>query len=209
VLIPFKGKARKSRLSGLLGPPDRCRFAETMLLDVLDACRSAGLIGHSYVVSSDHTVLGAAVKTGANAIAEPSERGVNFAVDWATRKLKEHDEFMVLPSDLPWLRPSELRAALSWKSQFDLLLSPSRHFDGTNLLIFSRQSAIPLSYDSDSFWNHVAGAARKNLSLAVYCGMGVMSDVDSAEDFIGLSRARINTRSASFARKVLATRDSS
>ena len=115
---------------------------------------------------------------------------------------------MVVPSDLPLLAPNEVKTALALKHSFDCVISPSRSFDGTNLLVFSGRAAPTLSYDSDSFWNHVSGAARKGLSLAVYCGEGILSDVDTPEDLRALSRAKRKTQSVEFAREALKKRAS-
>ncbi len=204
IVIPFKAKGRKSRLSRVLTAAERRIFAETMLLDVLAAVRSAGLLSTCFVVSSAHGVLSLAEESGATGLAEPSDQGVNSAVGWAVAKLREVDEFMVVPADLPILRGQDIRNALSLGSLVDRVISPSKSFDGTNLFLFSGKDAVTFSYDSNSFWNHVGGTARGGLSLAVYCGKGVLFDVDSAEDFRALADVRINTPSVAFAKKALA-----
>lgn len=204
VLIPFKARDRKSRLAEVLDQRQRRRFAVTMLLDVLAAFRSSGLLSRCFVVTSDPEVLLLAERSGAAGLDEPEDRGVNGAVEWAISKLKGEERFLVVPSDLPLLRPSEVRKALSMKSDVDCVISPSKAFDGTNLLFFSRKRSIALSYDANSFWKHVARAARRGLSLAVYCGRGVLFDVDSVDDFRALGRVRINTPSVKFAKKALA-----
>jgi 2-phospho-L-lactate guanylyltransferase len=204
VLIPFKAAGPKSRLSTLLSPKQRRKFAQLLLLDVLGACSGAGLLDKCSVISSDRRALSLAEKSGASGLAEPSDKGVNSAVEWGVKIEKEIDEFMVLPSDLPLLRPSELRHALGLRlSGFGLVLSPSQSFDGTNLLIFSRRERIRLSYDSDSFWNHLKEAAKNAPRLAVFNGRGVLFDVDTPADFALLARQRTNSPSAAFARKAL------
>ncbi len=119
--------------------------------------------------------------------------------------VKDENRFMVVPSDLPLLTSRELRIAARLGSQFGCVISPSKSFNGTNLLLFSRKTGLTLSYDSDSFWNHVRGAARNRSTLAVYCGRGVLFDVDSVGDLQELAGARINTRSVEFARKAISS----
>jgi 2-phospho-L-lactate guanylyltransferase (CobY/MobA/RfbA family) len=114
---------------------------------------------------------------------------------------------MVAPSDLPLLRKSEIKTAVSYRSQgVDVVISPSRAFDGTNLLLFSKSRPIDLSYDKDSFWNHVQSSAAKGLRLAVYTGPGFIFDIDSPADLADLAdlaRTRANRGSVSLVRKVL------
>jgi len=204
ILIPFKAAGVKSRLSGLLNEAQRQKFAELLLLDVLCACSVAGLLGKCSVISSNRRVLSLAEKSGATGLSEPSDRGVNSAVELGVKKEKGADEFMVLPSDLPLLGASELSQVLTLRSSgINVVLSPSHTFNGTNLLIFSRFEKIKLSYDSDSFWNHLRDAARRKLRVAVFTGRGALFDVDTPADFALLASLSTNRRSAAFARRSL------
>jgi 2-phospho-L-lactate guanylyltransferase len=175
-----------------------------MLLDVLDAFENAGMLARCYVVTSDQRAVALAHNAGASVIIEPSDRGVNAAVLRGIRKIRE-DQVMVVPSDLPLLRPSEIRKAVSFLKDggLDVVVSPSRAFDGTNLLLMSTPAPFVLSYDQNSFWNHVAGAAAKGLRLAVYTGTGFLIDVDSPDDLRAISRVRTTKRSVVLARRLL------
>lgn len=208
VLIPVKADQGKSRLSRILGPKQRRRLAEIMLGDVLRAFSKAGLLPRCYVVSSNVNILLLARRLGARLIIEPRDEGVNAAVEMGVETLGRDHDFMIVPTDLPLLTPYEVRKALTLKGSFDCVISPSRSFDGTNLLIFSGKAMPALSYDSDSFWNHVGGAARKDLSLAVYCGDGVLSDVDTPEDLRALSHTKRKIPSVEFAKGALKKRAS-
>ncbi len=204
VLIPFKANWQKSRLSPLLTGPQRRLLSESMLLDVLDAFQTAGMLARCSVVTSDRRAADLAEKAGASVAVEPSDRGVNAAVAWGMSKIGMGEDVMVVPSDLPLLRPGEIRKATSLRSQgFDAVVSPSRAFDGTNLLIMSASVPIHLSYDKNSFWNHVAGTAAKGLRLAVYTGIGFLFDVDSPADLEEISKLRRSRRSIALARRLL------
>ena len=202
VLVPFKAARPKSRLSGILSEAARREFAELMLGDVLSALDSAGLLSRCFVISSDRKARSMADSSGAARISQPHDLGVNSAVSWGMERLEDIDEFMVVPADLPTLSRDELELALSIHEQgLAVVIAPSRHFDGTNLLIFPRSSRIRLSYDKNSFWNHVASAARRGTSLAVCCAPGLTFDVDSVDDFKLLARLRTKRASVEFARK--------
>ena len=204
VLIPFKATGAKSRLSPVLSTQSRRELAELMLLDVLDAFAAAGLLRRCFVVSSNGRALSLAEEAGATALEESSDRGVNSAVEWGMEKEAGAEEFMVVPSDLPLLRGSEIRDAYSFRAAgIDVVVSPSRRFDGTNLLLVSRSRPVSLSYDKNSFWNHIGAAAEAGRTLAVNSGMGFLFDVDTPADLVALASLRINRRSVAFARKAL------
>jgi 2-phospho-L-lactate/phosphoenolpyruvate guanylyltransferase len=179
-------------------------LSESMLLDVVDAFQRAGMLAKCNVVTSDERAANLAERAGANVIAEPSDRGVNAAVAWGIKNIGMGVDVMVVPSDLPRLRPGEIRNATLLKSKrLDVVLSPSRAFDGTNLLLMSTPVPFELSYDKNSFWNHVARTAAHGLRLAVYTGIGFLFDVDSPDDLAEISRLRTNRKSIALARRLL------
>jgi 2-phospho-L-lactate guanylyltransferase len=201
--VPFKSTDPKSRLSQVLDIARRKELAEIMLRGVLGAIRSAGLRNDCYLISSGPEAHSLARRSGVTLIPEPSDRGVNAAVSTAMETLRKYESFLVVPSDLALIGRSDIRAALELGSRLDCVISPSKSFDGTNLLLVSRDDGFTLSYDSNSFWNHVGEAARKQLTLAIHCSRGVLFDVDSPEDLRELGRVRINTRVVRFARGVI------
>ncbi len=198
----MKFTGAKSRLAGILSGQERRELTLLLLSGVLGAIRLAGLIGVTRVVSSDRDALGLAVRAGATAVEEPGDEGVNAAVLRGVAHSGSPDAVLVLPSDLPLVRGSEITRLLSMRSKgLDAVIVPSASFDGTNALLFPARRSLPLSYDRDSFWNHLAACARKGLSLGVSSEPGLMFDVDSPEDFRRLARARSDRPAAAFARR--------
>jgi 2-phospho-L-lactate guanylyltransferase len=174
-----------------------------MLGEVLGAVAGTGLGESCYVVTSDLEALEVARSWGMIPVREGVDGGVNAAVRKGMRSTSE-PELMVIPADLPLLSCSELEQAAALKSEgADVVISPSQALDGTNLLLFSRTAAVRLSYDVNSFWSHLEDAAKKDYSLAVYTGKGVIFDVDSASDLRRLAGANANTHSVAFAREAL------
>ena len=203
ILIPVKSRGAKSRLSPLLTYSERRQLAVLMIKDLLDVFKRAKLMQACFVVSPDDEVLSIAESSGAGTVREERDRGVNMAVAQGMKET-ESENVMVIPSDLPFLVPSDVRRLLSLKSSgLNVVLSPSMGFDGTNALLFSRKTPIPLSYDKNSFWAHLESAGSDALSVGIYSGPGVMFDVDSDEDFLALGRAKVKRRSVNFAKKVL------
>ena len=203
VIIPVKSAARKSRLSGLLDRKEREEFARLLLEDVLGSLAGAGLLGRTYVVSPDTRMLALAARAGAVAVRERDDAGVNSAVSLGLGFTGDASSVLVIPADLPLLKPSDL-LGLEVRSQgMDVGIAPSRAFDGTNALVFAKPLRFPLSYDNDSFWNHLSGAARGGLSVGVCTERGLAFDVDSPEDFAALAGSRSKRPSAVFARRAL------
>jgi 2-phospho-L-lactate guanylyltransferase len=174
-----------------------------MLRHVLDAVRRAGLISSCLVVTSSNPVRELAERAGATAVRESSDKGVNAAVVAGLRRTKA-DVMMVMPSDLPLLSESEIRGALGLKSSgMDLVITPSMDFDGTNLLVLSRDKPLALSFDRDSFWNHLNDASRRGYRVAVYSGRGVRFDVDTVDHLKQLATVRPVSRTVLFARRAV------
>jgi 2-phospho-L-lactate/phosphoenolpyruvate guanylyltransferase len=203
VLVPFKSKDPKSRLSKVLSASQRSELAVIMLEGVIDAIRSAGLQKDCYLISSDPEAASVAKGSGISLVPEPSDRGVNAAVSTGIGVLENYESFLVVPSDLALVKATDVRRAMKLGSHLDCMISPSRSFNGTNLLQVSKNIGFTLSYDSNSFWNHVGEAARKGLRLAVLCSNGVLFDVDSPEDLRELSRARSSTPAVRFAKEAV------
>jgi 2-phospho-L-lactate/phosphoenolpyruvate guanylyltransferase len=204
VVVPVKSSGVKSRLSDVLSPPQRTELSELLLTNVLSAVRGANLLSRTYVVSSDRKMLGLAKRLGAKTAPEDSDAGVNQAVLRGLKEARREDDALVIPSDLPTLEPSDLNDVLSLKSAgLGVVVAPSRAFDGTNALMFPVSSRLPLRYDDNSFWNHIAGAARAGLSLGVCTRPGLMFDVDTPEDLSSLASSKGGGQDVRFARRVL------
>lgn len=204
VLIPVKSTRVKSRLAAILSEDERREFARLMLSDVLGAFNRAGLIRHCYVVSSDQSALRQAAGLGARRLKESGDSGVNSAVERGLEETGFPESVLVVPSDLPLLRASDITHVLGLKSSgLGVIIAPSMSFDGTNLLMFPSGSKLRLSYDNDSFWNHVAAGARRRLSMGVCSERGLMFDVDSPDDFRALAHARVRRPSVEFARRTI------
>jgi len=204
ILIPFKRARFKSRLSPVLDAQPRKKFAFLLLDVVLRTIRDAGLGEMCYVVSSDPQAKVHAKDAGASCLIEGQDSGVNGAIRFGVQSMKGCEAFMVIPSDLALLAASDIHHALKLWRKDTLVIAPSSSFNGTNLLIFPRRMTSQLSYDDDSFWNHLAAGARLGLRTVVLTQKGLVFDVDTPIDARELMRLRSNTAAAKFLRKSLA-----
>ena len=204
VIVPVKSAGRKSRLSGFLAKTQREEFAKLLFVDVAGALQGAGLLPTTYVVSPDPAVLALASRLGSRTVAEPGDAGVNSAVAKGLDAISSQSHVLVIPADLPLLRASELRHIVAMASYgVDVGVSPSRAFDGTNALLFRKSSRPALSFDRDSFWNHLSASGKRGFSVGVCTEAGLMFDVDSPDDLRALAKSRSKRMSAEFARRAL------
>ncbi|MDG6920061.1 MAG: 2-phospho-L-lactate guanylyltransferase [Nitrososphaerota archaeon] len=203
VVIPVKSTGVKSRLSAVLSAAQRKELGMLMLEDVLAAVAGAGLSESCFVVSSDRAVLELAARHRAKGVQEEGDSGVNHAVE-AGVMASRAGRVLVLPADLPLLSSADVEAVVSLADRgAEVVLSPSMAFDGTNSLIFSAEAGLRLSYDRDSFWNHLASAASAGLSAAVSARPGVMLDIDSPDDLRRLAASPSAGRAARYSRTVV------
>jgi len=204
ILVPFKGERHKSRLSSVLGAEKRTKLAYLLLDGVLRSVAKAGLRSRCYVVSADPKAGTRAHRLGVQFVREPSASGVNGAVRLGVERLKGRETFVVIPSDLGLLSSSDIKRAIGFCREASVVIAPSSSFNGTNLLLFPKRMAPLLSYDDNSFWNHLAAAAKLGLRTVVLTQRGLVFDVDTPADAEELVRLRVNTAAARFLRKSLA-----
>ena len=201
VLIPVKSSGAKSRLSPVLSRAER-RELETLLLSgVLRAVKGAGLQAAAHVVSSDPGILQLAARWGAGTVREARDQGVNAAVEAGVRALGRPEKVLVIPSDLPLLRPSLLKGVLFLGGLLQVVIAPSASFNGTNALLFRPSDGLALSYDNDSFWNHIRASGEKCLSVGVVSKPGLTFDLDTPADLRSLASFRLYSPAVDFARR--------
>ncbi|MDG7026120.1 MAG: 2-phospho-L-lactate guanylyltransferase [Nitrososphaerota archaeon] len=200
----MKSSGGKSRLAGFLSQAQRDEFSKMLLEDVLDAVAGAGLAASCFVVSSDRGILELAAKRGARGVQEEGDSGVNDAVE-AGARASGAERVLVLPSDLPLMTSADVRAVIALGDEgMDAVVAPSVAFDGTNALLYPAGAGLHLSYDNNSFWNHLASAAGMGLSVGVSTRPGIMLDIDSPADFKGLASSGSASRAARFSRRGMA-----
>jgi 2-phospho-L-lactate guanylyltransferase len=198
VLVPFKGDRYKSRLAPVLDAEQRKQFAYLLLESVLGAIAEAGLRRDSCVISPDPEAWARASRAGVSYLRERADAGVNAAVRRGMRRLANRDSFMVLPSDLALLTAPDIKHAMRMGRDASLVIAPSSSFNGTNLLMFPRRFGRFLSYDDNSFWNHLDAAAGLGLRTTVVTRKALVFDVDTPQDAAEFADLHANTRAGRF-----------
>lgn len=172
-----------------------------MLMDVIDAVSEAGLLSRCFVITSSPRARSISENLGAKVVVERKDLGVNAAIEEGL-KATDSEELVVIPGDLPLLRGAEIKGAVDLKKGgMDVVVTPSAEFDGTNLLVFARSVPMKLSFDRDSFWNHLDYSSGRGYRVAIHAAKGCRFDVDTVGHFRALARIRTRSRAASFARE--------
>ncbi|HQJ62573.1 MAG TPA: 2-phospho-L-lactate guanylyltransferase, partial [Methanothrix soehngenii] len=129
VIIPFKAREGKSRLSSALKPAERRLFAFAMLRDVLAAVFGQG---RTTILSRQEF---RAEELGIDVEILQSELELNDALNSLISHQADLDwpaDILIVMADLPLLREKEIRGILS--CQGDVVLCPGRG-GGTNMIL--------------------------------------------------------------------------
>lgn len=156
-----------------------------MLEEVLSAVSKSEHIHRTVIVSKDELAFSIAKKYNAVQIIDEGESGVNQAVALAERYLIENgfDTSVVLPQDIPLVRPKDIAALLAFqKRPNSVLIVPSRRFDGTNALVRNPVNVMETHYDEDSYKIHLTTGKSRSIPTSFVLIGRIMLDVDDMTD---------------------------
>lgn len=190
-VVPVKAFARaKSRLAGVLPEAERQAFARACFEHVLATLEAHAGIASIMVVSGDPEVLASARARGHLPLKDPSDAvRLNEVVDTALALAEEQGATaaLVLMSDLPLLKPSDLDELLAGNAP--LTLGPDHARAGTNALLVRPPDLMPTCFgDPQSFTLHRARAAALGCDARIVVTPSIAGDVDTAEDYAQLRR---------------------
>lgn len=185
VIIPVKYLSdSKKRLADVLNLEQRSSLTEMMLLDVLEAVIGSKSTSQIVIVSPDENVLKIGRDAGATVLKEQQCNGVNEAVALASEYCirKAEQSTLVLPADIPLLRPENIDDIVELGKRHNVVITPSRQEDGTNALLRRPPDILKTFYDNDSYRNHLLEAEKLKIPTAKYLATEVTLDLDSSED---------------------------
>ncbi|WP_144922859.1 2-phospho-L-lactate guanylyltransferase [Halorubrum salsamenti] len=184
VLVPFSTDRPKSRLSTVLTPDERARFARAMLRDVLDAIDEAG--GEPRVLATGAvdadlpcpaTVDDRSLTDAVNAALDERLGGGGEAGDAAER-------VAVVMADLALATPDALRDLFAAGREAEIAIAPGRG-GGTNAFVASHP-AFRVDYHGASYLDHRRIADDVGASVRVVDSHRLATDVDEPADLAEL-----------------------
>ena len=188
-LVPFAADRPKTRLSGVLSPPERATFARLLLTAVCETLRAAG---------REPTVLSTASLDAEGPELPPSTRVIVDDAPLSTainRQLRAGEidaadpaevdtdaPTLVLMADLPLVRAADIDRLVGTAG--DVVIAPGLG-GGTNALVV-RHSAFRVDYHGASYLDHRRIAADAGLSIDTVDSRRLATDIDEPADLAEL-----------------------
>jgi 2-phospho-L-lactate guanylyltransferase len=185
-IVPVKTLQRgKSRLSGVMSKEERRLLIQTLLSRTLKTLSAIPEVAHTLVVSSDPEALAQARGLGARTLLEEGTPELNLALERAVvvARLYTAECVLVLPADLPLLRPEDIYSLLALADPAPaVVIAPDGQEDGTNALMVNPIGLMAYSYGLDSFEKHCAAALAAGARLEILRTPTLALDLDRPED---------------------------
>ena len=93
------------------------------------------------------------------------------------------ERVVVLPADLPLLSCDDLAALLDTADNYDLVIAPDHHGEGTNALLLPADAGFEPLFGADSFQRHLAQARQLELKTCTLHNRGLGFDLDDWHDW--------------------------
>lgn len=204
ILVPVKNLATaKQRLAALFDQPTRTQLAQAMLHDVLDVLASWQNRPPVSLVTDDPFAVGLARTYAFEVIEDPDNLGETHAIEMATRHCMDRgiESTLVVPGDIPLIRPEELDRILAAAPTAGSVLVPAADGRGSNAIFRRPAGLFPLRFGNDSFKPHLAAARAARKPCVVLSLPGIALDIDNPADLRQLAAAPGETRSQRLVRQ--------
>ena len=192
-VVPLKNLSQaKSRLAPLLSDLERRNLVVAMFGDVLAALQQAKGLSEIFVVAD-----GLADRLGGvSLILEVENRGYDEAVAaaLADSRVAGAEAMLVLPGDLPMVRPGDIEAFIGKfgckESTTGKLvgpavrIAPARDGDGTNALLLTPPGLMTSQFGPGSFARHRAAAEALVSTVEIVAPPGLAFDIDTPQDLL-------------------------
>jgi 2-phospho-L-lactate guanylyltransferase len=178
------GPQAKSRCAPALDAADRQALVAAMLEDMLRAAAGAMGLGPIIVVTPTLELADLARGRGAVTLVEEQPFGLNAAFTAGLRHARAEADVpvLLLPGDLPLVKPAELEMAGRAVASGALVLAASLADGGTGAIGLPSGAETPLMFGPNSFRRHLAAAQALGLPLQRIEGGALGLDIDRPED---------------------------
>ena len=183
VIIPVKS-FHKSKTRLQLSEEKTIKLCKLLLREVIRTVSESGLIDKVIVVTNEVQISDIIEEYGCKKIPDVNEKSVNDAVGLAEPYLIENEftHSIVLPLDVPFFYPEDIKRLLDFSGEKSVVIIPSRHFDGTNALLRTPINSMKPRYDEGSYRFQVESAKNYDVKISVGLIYRLMLDIDNVED---------------------------
>lgn len=187
LIVPAKPfHEAKSRLTGTLSAQERRLLSTYLLKRTLRVAAAAQSFERTVVVSRDPAALSIAARRNALVLRE-KEGGLNAAFTQACKfaAAAGADAALLLPSDLPQLRPDDLRwlAEQFRQRPTSVIIAPSRD-EGTNALMIPLPPPFALAFGVRSSQTHCQRALAAGYDVSIVHRPALRFDLDTPADLL-------------------------
>ncbi|MCK5660194.1 MAG: 2-phospho-L-lactate guanylyltransferase [Methanosarcinales archaeon] len=181
VVIPFKKKGAKSRLSPVLSKFERGVLAVCMLHDVIDALKGSCVSDIDILTTSENIHI-----DGVNVIHDDSG-GLNESLNnYIAQNMQTPDAepILIIMADLPLIRAQHINDIVKHSQNAGIVIAPGTG-GGTNILAIS-DPAYRVNYYGASFLDHINIAQSLGIKAMTYDSLACATDIDEPSDLVEL-----------------------
>jgi 2-phospho-L-lactate guanylyltransferase len=172
-----------------------------MLEDVLEAVSHASGLAGIAIVTVDAQASRLAKSYGARILTADARSGHTAAVAAAARTLAEEGVggMMQLPGDIPLVTSEEITRVLAVHQRPpSFTIVPSHDDYGSNTIVVSPPTAVPLTFGDDSFFPHLKTAEQCGISPVICRMPGISRDIDNPQDLYAFAEIASTTRTKAY-----------
>ena len=205
-VIPVKQISQaKQRLSKILSSEERRDFFSAMLEDVLSMMVKIDFFEKIILATNCPHAISIGGRHGITHFETGPDDGLNLAAGETVNHLSENgiSDMFLIPADIPLITEEEINSVLkAHPSAPSLTIIPSRDKLGSNCILLSPPSRMPLKFGPDSYFRHLEIAQTNGLKVNPMEFPGFGLDIDEPKDLFELLKAEGNTRSQKYLRQL-------
>jgi len=188
---------------------DGSGLSAAMLVDVLRAIRKVRRIQRVIIVSPDVSVRRIARLMGAHFLWEGKRKGLNKGVRLALHEASQRGATaaLILPSDIPRVKPVEIKRFLALSNGYQVALVPSKDRGGTNALLLRPPEVMGPAFGRDSFRRHLANSKKRGLTSRVVRLRSIAFDIDEPADLTHLRGLALRNEAGRFLKSLNVRRE--
>ena len=203
-VIPVKQISQaKQRLSKILSSEERRDFFSAMLEDVLSMMVKISFFEKIILATNCPHAISIAGRHGITHFETGPDDGLNQAAGETVNHLLENGirDMFLIPADIPLITEEEINSVLkAHPSAPSLTIIPSRDKLGSNCILLSPPSRMPLKFGPESYFRHLEIAQTNGLKVNPMEFPGFGLDIDEPKDLFELLKVEGNTRSQKYIR---------